>query len=153
MFHRIEFIGNLGVDPELRYTNSGDAVTNMTVASTRRYTNKNGQVIKETIWFKVSAFRGLAENCVKYLHKGSKVFVEGRLTHTERGDPKLWQAQDGSTRASFEVVASDVRFLDPSGYSEGDNGGNGYYKDEPDLGAWGAKVKDTDDDDDEEYPF
>src|SRR4030043_2343388 len=80
MYHTIILIGNLGRDPEMRYTPSGQAVTNFSVATNRQYTGSDGTQVKETIWFRESAGGRTAETCNQYLKKGSKVLVEGRLT-------------------------------------------------------------------------
>jgi len=107
---RLEVIGNLGREPEMRYLPSGTAVTSFSVASTRTYT-KSDEKVKETTWVNVSVFGNLAENCNKYLHKGSKVFVEGRLTPNERGNPRIWETSDGKPACNFEMVAMNVEFL------------------------------------------
>ena len=112
MFQTIIIAGNVGRDPEMRYTPSGQAVTSFSVATNRQYTNNNGETIKETIWFRISAWGKTGEICNQYLKKGSKVLVEGRLTaDPATGGPRVWTGQDGSTRASFEVYAQTVRFL------------------------------------------
>jgi single-strand DNA-binding protein len=112
MFQTIIIAGNVGRDPEMRYTPSGQAVTSFSVATNRQYTNNNGETVKETIWFRISAWGKTGEICNQYLKKGSKVLVEGRLTaDPATGGPRVWTAQDGSTRASFEVYAQTVRFL------------------------------------------
>ncbi len=111
MYHTIIIVGNLGKDPEMRYTPSGQAVTSFSVATSRSYTNSSGQPVKETVWFRVSAWGKQAETCNQYLRKGNKVLVEGRLTADGNGGPRIWTAQDGTPRASFEVSASTVRFL------------------------------------------
>ena len=111
MYHTIIIVGNLGKDPEMRYTPSGQAVTSFSVATSRSYTNSGGQSVKETVWFRVSAWGKQAETCNQYLRKGNKVLVEGRLTADANGGPRIWTGQDGSPRASFEVSASTVRFL------------------------------------------
>jgi len=112
MFQTIILAGNLGRDPEMRYTPTGQAVTSFSVATNRRYTNNNGESVKETIWFRISAWGKMAETCNQYLKKGSKVLVEGRLTaDPATGGPRIWTGQDGSPRASFEVSAQTVRFL------------------------------------------
>ena len=79
MYHTLILVGYLGRDPEMRYTPSGQAVTNFNVATSRQYTDFNGQPVKETIWFRVSVWGKQAETCNQYLKKGSKVLVEGRL--------------------------------------------------------------------------
>jgi single-strand DNA-binding protein len=112
MYHTLIIVGNVGKDPEMRYTPSGQAVTSFSVASNRQYTASNGEQVKETIWFRVSAWGKQAEVCNQYLRKGSKVLIEGRLTPDKgTGGPRLWTKQDGTSAASFEVTASTVRFL------------------------------------------
>ncbi|HEY5902482.1 MAG TPA: single-stranded DNA-binding protein [Anaerolineales bacterium] len=114
MYHTIIIVGNVGKDPEMRYTPSGQAVTSFSVASNRQYTASNGEQVKETIWFRVSAWGKQAEVCNQYLRKGSKVLVEGRLTPDKNtGGPRVWTKQDGTAGASFEITASTVRFLSP----------------------------------------
>ena len=120
MFHTIVIVGNVGRDPEMRYTPSGQAVTSFSVASNRRYTASSGEQVNETIWFRVSAWGKQAEICNQYLKKGSKVLVEGRLTPDKNtGGPRIWQKQDGTSGASFEVTAATIRFLSSRG--EGDS--------------------------------
>ncbi len=120
MYHTIIVVGNLGKDPEMRYTPSGQAVTSFSVATNRAYTNSSGQKVDETIWFRVSAWGKSAETCNQYLRKGSKVLVEGRLTADSNGGPRIWTRQDGTPGASFEISANTVRFL--STRSEGNSG-------------------------------
>ncbi|MGH2592000.1 MAG: single-stranded DNA-binding protein [Anaerolineae bacterium] len=118
MYHQIVIVGNLGRDPEMRYTPSGTPVTSFNVATNRKYTGSDGQQVKETTWFRVSVFGKQAEACATYLKKGSAALVEGRLNpDPQSGGPKTFQRQDGSTGASFEVHANTVRFL--SGRGEG----------------------------------
>lgn len=120
MYSTVIIVGNVGRDPEMRYTPSGQAVTSFSVATNRQYTNNNGESIKETTWFRVSAWGKQAETCNQYLRKGSKVLVEGRLTSDPAtGGPRIWKAQDGSSRASFEVNAGTVRFLSSRNESDG----------------------------------
>lgn len=139
MFHTIIVVGNVGRDPEMRYTPSGQAVTSFSVATSRNYTNSAGQQVKETIWFRVSAWGKQAETCNTYLHKGSKVLVEGRLTaDPASGGPRVFTRQDGTTGSSFEISASMVRFLSTKGEGEGPGSG----EDVPDVAA-----------SDEEIPF
>ena len=126
MYHKITIVGNLGRDPEMRYTPSGQAVTNFNVATTRKWTGNDGQIQEETVWFRVSTWGKLAETCNQYLQKGRQVFIEGRMTvDRESGGPRVWTDQNGNHRASYEVTAMDVKFLgnrgDSGGYSD-DNG-------------------------------
>lgn len=112
MYHTIILVGNLGRDPEMRYTPSGQAVTNFSVATNRKYTASNGEAVKETTWFRVTTWGKNAENCNQYLRKGSRVLVEGRLnSDSATGGPRIWNRQDGTPAASFEVTANVVRFL------------------------------------------
>jgi single-strand DNA-binding protein len=121
-FHTVILIGNLGRDPEMRYTPSGQPVTSFSVASNRSYTGSDGQKVDETIWFRITAWGKQAETCNQYLRKGSKVLVEGRLVPDKNGGPRVWTKQDGTAAASFEVNASTVRFLSTRG--EGGSGEN-----------------------------
>lgn len=133
MYHTIIIAGNVGKDPEMRYTPSGQPVTSFSVATSRQYTGNNGQTVKETIWFRVTTWGKQAEVCNQYVKKGSKVLVEGRLTpDANSGGPRIWNAQDGTPRASFEVTANTVRFLssrgeggESAGYS-GESGGGSF---------------------------
>lgn len=112
MYHTIIIVGNLGRDPEMRYTPNGQAVTNFNVATNRQYTSSDGTQVKETIWFRVSTWGKTAETTNQYLKKGSKVLVEGRLIpDQESGGPRVWTRQDGTSAASFEINANIVRFL------------------------------------------
>ncbi len=124
MYHTLILVGNVGRDPEMRYTPSGQPVTSFSVATNRQYTANSGEAVKETIWFRVTTWGKTAEVCNQYVKKGSKVLVEGRLTpDANTGGPRVWTAQDGSPRASFEVTASTVRFLSSRGEGDGPGGG------------------------------
>ncbi len=115
-FHTIIFVGNLGRDPEMRYTPSGQPVTSFNVAVNDNYTSSSGEKVQRTLWMRVSAWGKLAETCNNFLKKGSKVLVEGRLiADPNTGSPRIWQRQDGSAGSSFEVTASTVRFLSSRG--------------------------------------
>jgi single-strand DNA-binding protein len=120
MFQQILIVGNLGRDPEMRYTPQGQPVTTFSVATNRQYTNAAGETVKETTWFKVEAWGKQGETCNQYLKKGSKVLVEGRLVaDRETGGPKVYDKTDGTKGASFVVNASTVRFLSASRPAEG----------------------------------
>lgn len=126
MYHTLILVGNVGRDPEMRYTPSGQPVTSFSVATNRQYQANNGEQVKETIWFRVTTWGKQAETCNQYIKKGSKVLVEGRLTaDPATGGPRVWAPSDGSgARASFEVTASNVRFLSSRG--DGDAGGGDF---------------------------
>lgn len=112
MWHQIIVVGNLGRDPEMRYTPSGQPVTSFSVATNRQYTNSGGELVKEVCWFHVTTWGKSAETCNQYLKKGSSVLVEGRLSPDKSsGNPRVWTKQDGTPGASYEVTASTVRFL------------------------------------------
>jgi len=112
-FNKIIIVGNLGRDPELRYTPQGTAVCNFSVATNERRRDKAGEQQDVTTWFRVNAWGRQAENVSKYLSKGRRVYVEGRL-HVEE-----WTDRDGKQRYTLEVNASDVQFLDSAADVEG----------------------------------
>ncbi len=118
-YHTIILVGNLGRDPEMRYTPSGQAVTNFSVAVNDSYTNNEGVRVDRTIWIRVSAWGKQAESSNNYLKKGSKVLVEGRLV-ADNGNPRTFTRNDGTVGASFEVSARTVRFL--SGRADEESG-------------------------------
>ena len=111
MYHKVILVGNLGRDPEMRYTPSGQAVCNMSVATNRTYNDNTGNQVKQTVWFRVSVWGKQAESCHQYLKKGRSVLVEGRLNADENGNPRMWTGQDGNSRASYELTAETVRFI------------------------------------------
>ena len=115
MFHQVEFIGYLGRDPEMRYTPTGKPVTTFSVASSRH----NGEKT-ETIWFRVTAWDKLGELVNLHLKKGSKVFVQGRLNPGDNGSPVVFKRGDDTFGASYDVVTTLVRFLDPKSATEQD---------------------------------
>ena len=107
--NKLLIIGNLGSDPELRYTPNGKPVTSFTVATNHKYTTSDGEKKEEVEWFTVTAWNQLAESCNLYLAKGKRVYIEGRLKSS------TWTGQDGQTRFRNEINASTVLFLDPTG--------------------------------------
>ncbi len=114
MYQSITVIGRLGRDPEMRYMPNGDPVTSFSIATDRAYTDKGGQRVKETTWFRVSVFGKQAEVANQYLNKGKMVLVEGRLrVDPKTGGPATFSRQDGTVGASFEIVANQLRFLSP----------------------------------------
>ena len=118
MYQKLIIIGNLGRDPEMRYTPDGNPVTSFSVATSRRYHETN-----ETTWFLVSVWGKQAESCNQYLNKGSKVLVEGRLRPDNNGNPTVFQRKDGTWGASYEMHAESVRFLTPKGEETSSNYG------------------------------
>jgi len=112
MFHKVIVVGHVGRDPEMRYLPDGTPVTSFSVATNRRRRNPDGTTADETIWFRVSAFRKLAETCNSFLQKGRLVLVEGQLRpDPATGGPRTWTGNDGAVRASYDLTALDVRFL------------------------------------------
>ncbi len=104
--NKVMLIGNLGSDPEMRFTPSGNPVTTFRIAVNRVYNTPEGERKEETEWFSIVAWSRLAETCNQYLTKGQKVYAEGRL-HT-----RTWDGQDGQKHYRTEVIANQVIFLD-----------------------------------------
>jgi len=132
MYHKIILVGNLGRDPEMRYAPSGDPITNFSMATSEKWTGQDGQRQERTIWWRVSVWGKQGETVNQYLKKGSKVLVEGTMVADPKtGNPRLWQGQDGQTRASFEVRAQAVKFLSSRSESDGGMGAGGMMEPEP----------------------
>ncbi|MBN1310623.1 MAG: single-stranded DNA-binding protein [Anaerolineae bacterium] len=115
MFQQCIIIGNLGSDPEMRYTPDGTPVTSFRVAVNRKWTSADGNQTEKTWWFRVTCWRRLAETTNQYLKKGRQVMVVGEI------DASAWTDQEGQPRAALELTARDVRFL---GGSRDDAGGD-----------------------------
>ena len=123
-FNKIIIVGNLGRDPELRYTPQGTAVCNFSMATTEKRRDKSGEFQDVTTWFRVTLWDKKAEVAAKYLTKGSQVYIEGRLKLDE------WTDRDGKSRTTLDVNATDMQFI-------GSNAGrdSGYSSEEPDIEA------------------
>ncbi len=134
--NKVMLIGNLGKDPEMKYTANGKAVTTFSIACGRVYTGTDGERKEETDWFDVVAWEKLAELCSQFLQKGRKAYVEGRL------QTRSWEGQDGVKRYRTEVVAQTVLFLDSAG-----SGGGAARMDRYDDGAPAAVGAAVDPDD------
>lgn len=106
MYAKTVIVGNLGVEPTMRYTHDGTPVTSFSVAVNKSWTDSSGQKHDQTTWYRVTAWRRLAETCNEWLHKGSQVLVEGEMQES-----KPWQAKDGEWRSSLELRAWTVKFL------------------------------------------
>jgi single-strand DNA-binding protein len=104
--NKVMIIGNVGTDPEMRFTPNGNPVTSFRVATSRFFTGPDGERKQETEWFTVTAWNKLAESCNQYLAKGRRAYVEGRLRS------RVWEGQDGQKRTQVEIVAERVLFLD-----------------------------------------
>jgi len=131
MFQRVTLIGHVGQEPQMRYTPDGVPVTNLSVATKEAISKKlpdgrerpcpqgwkesyNGRNWEVTTWWRVTCWRGLAETVNQFASKGQQVYVEGRVSGEAKDgklEPRVWQANDGSHRASFELTAQTVRFL------------------------------------------
>ncbi len=104
--NKIMVIGNVGTDPEMRFTPNGNPVTSFRIATNRNYTTSDGERRQDTDWFDVVAWNRLAETCNQYLTKGQRAYVEGRLR------TRNWEGQDGQRHTRVEIVANSVLFLD-----------------------------------------
>ena len=122
--NKMMVIGNVGTDPELRYTPNGNPVTSFRLATSRAYTTSDGERHQDTEWFTIVAWNQLAEQCNQFLTKGRRAYVEGRL-HSN-----TWEGQDGKPRFSNEIVANRIIFLDRT-----PAGGTTESDAEPDLDA------------------
>ena len=133
--NKIIIIGNLGQDPEMRYTPSGQSLTSFSLASNRRYTTANGEQREETQWFNVTAWGRLAETCNQHLSKGQQAYVEGRIQGRE------YTGRDGQKRFSLDVTATDMQLLghrgggSNSGSDEQQSGGSDEGSEQPDGGS------------------
>ena len=128
--NKVMLIGNLGADPELRFTANGAAVANFRIACSRSYTDRDGQRQEVTEWVSIVAWQRLAELVGQYLSKGRPVYVEGRL------QTRQWQDREGNNRYTTEVVANDIQFLGGRGGGGDFDGGGGNWDDGPsDMGG------------------
>jgi single-strand DNA-binding protein len=119
--NKVILIGNVGQDPEVKYMPSGGAVTNISVATSETWKDKNtGQPQERTEWHRVVFFNRLGEIAGEYLRKGSKVYIEGSLR------TRKWQAQDGTDRYTTEIVANEMQMLDSRGDNSGSSMGGDY---------------------------
>lgn len=121
--NKVIIVGNLGKDPELRHTPQGNAVANFPIATSESWNDKDGSKQERTEWHRIVVWGKLAELCSKYLSKGRKAYVEGRL------QTRAWDDKDGQKRYTTEIVATTVQFLDSAGAdrSQQDSGGGSGY--------------------------
>ena len=118
MINKVILIGNLGADPEIRYSQDGTPVATFNVATTERWKGQDGQMKEQTEWHRIVAWRRLAEICGEYLSKGSRVYVEGNL------QTRKWKDQSGNDRYTTEIVAREMKMLSPRTTA---GGGGGEY--------------------------
>jgi single-strand DNA-binding protein len=131
--NKVILVGNLGADPETRYMPSGDAVTNIRLATTDRYKDKQSGEFKEaTEWHRIAFFGKLAEIAGQYLRKGSSVYIEGRIR------TRKWQDQSGQEKYSTEIVADQMQMLGGRGQGGGGGGDEGGYGGGAGAGAGGG---------------
>jgi single-strand DNA-binding protein len=144
--NKVMIIGRLGADPDVRYTQSNAAVANMSVATTDRYKDRNGELQEKTEWHRVVVWNRLAEICQQYLKKGSLVYFEGKLETRE------WEDKEGQKRYTTEVKAFNMQMLDSRGDQGGGNASqnSGGGKNAP---APSAELDDSFDDMDDDLPF
>ncbi|MFP4561513.1 MAG: single-stranded DNA-binding protein [Thiohalorhabdus sp.] len=154
--NKVILIGNLGRDPEIRYTTNGNAVANLSLATTRRYRGRDGQQQEETEWHRVVMFSRLAEIAGEYLRKGSQVYIEGRL------QTRKWQDNNGQDRYTTEVVANEMQMLGGGGSGGGGRGGGSWDQSAPSDfdqtapqggGSGGGGQPDFDQDFEDDIPF
>ena len=123
--NKVMIIGNLGADPEMRFTANGDAMATFNVACNRRYQTRDGEQREDTEWVRVVLWRRLAEIAGQYLSKGRQVYIEGRL------QTRQWQDREGNTRYTTEVVAREMQMLGGRSGGDFDGGSGGGYQDAP----------------------
>jgi len=123
MVNKVILIGNLGADPEMRYSQTGTAIASFRVATTETWRKQDGSKEDSTEWHRIVAFGKLGEICGEYLSKGSKVYIAGRL------QTRKWEDRDGNTRYTTEIVARDMKMLSPKGTA--DTGGTQYEEEPP----------------------
>ena len=149
--NKVILVGNLGRDPEIKYTASGAAVANITVATSESWNDKQtGEKVEKTEWHRVVAFQRLAEIMGEYLRKGSQVYIEGKL------QTRKWQDQSGQDRYTTEVVANDMQMLGSRGGDAGgpsQAGGGGGFRKNPAPQQAPAKSAADDDFADDDIPF
>ncbi len=121
MINKVILIGNLGADPEIRYTQSGTPVASFSVATTERWKGHDGQQQEQTEWHRIVAWQRLAEICGEYLSKGSRVFIEGKL------QTRKWQDKNGNDQYTTEIIAREMKMLSPRNAGSGGGGGGGSY--------------------------
>lgn len=144
--NKVILVGNLGKDPELRYTPSGTAVCTFSLATTDRFKNKQGEQQERTEWHNIVVWAGLAEICGKYLTKGKQIYIEGRIQNRSYDD------RDGNKRYITEIVANEMQMLGGRG------GGGGGFEDAPARSgssrpAPQPAAKDVPDEFDDDIPF
>ena len=149
--NKVILVGNLGKDPDMKYTASGAAIANITIATSESWNDKQtGEKVEKTEWHRVVAFQRLAEIMGEYLRKGSQVYIEGKL------QTRKWQDQNGQDRYTTEVVANDMQMLGSRGGEGGGGrpqGGGGGFRNKPQTQQAQAQPKPDNDFADDDIPF
>ena len=150
--NKVILVGNLGKDPEMKYSASGAAIANLTIATSDSWNDKQtGEKVEKTEWHRVVAFQRLAEIMGEYLKKGSQVYIEGRL------QTRKWQDQNGQDRYTTEVVANDMQMLGGRGGDAGgqaqQGGGGGFRNNPPQQQSSQAQPSSNNDFADDDIPF
>ena len=149
--NKVILVGNLGKDPEIKYTASGGAIANLTIATSDSWNDKQtGEKVEKTEWHRVVAFQRLAEIMGEYLKKGSQVYIEGKL------QTRKWQDQNGQDRYTTEIVANDMQMLGGRGGDAGgqpQGGGGGGFRKNTSAPAEPAKPAYENDFADDDIPF
>ncbi len=144
--NKVILIGHLGADPEIRYTADGTAVATFRLATTRRWTNKDGERVDQTEWHRIVAWRRLGEICAQYLSKGKQVYIEGRL------QTRSWEDRDGNKRWTTEIIADEMQMLGGGG-GAGGGGGSAPTSSGQGSGPPSAPPQAGPDDFDDDIPF
>ena len=150
--NKVILVGNMGQDPDVKYMPNGDAVVNITIATSESWKDKaTGENKEKTEWHRVVLFRRLGEIAGEYLRKGSKVYIEGRL------QTRKWQAQDGTDRYTTEIVANELQMLDSKGSQDSSQGSAAYSQkpatSKPKQASAPSQSAPVDDSFDDDIPF
>lgn len=146
MVNKVILIGNVGADPEVKYLEGGVAVANLRLATTERYRNKNGENVDQTEWHNIVLWRGLAEIVEKYVRKGMRLYIEGRIR------TRSWDDQNGNKRYTTEIWADNMQML--SFRQEGDSGNsNRTYSAPANTGPAAPAAPPVTADDNDDLPF
>jgi single-strand DNA-binding protein len=130
--NKVILVGNLGSDPEVRYTQSGTAVANFNIATNESYKNREGELVEKTEWHRIVAWSRLAEICAEYLKKGEKVYIEGSL------QTRQWEDKDGNTKYTTEIKATEMMMLGDGGGGGGGGGSDDFGGGRGNSGGFGS---------------
>lgn len=145
--NKVILVGNLGRDPEVRYTKAGQAVASFSLATSEKWTGKDGKKEEKTEWHRIVAWGKLGEICGEYLSKGKQVYIEGRLQTRE------WEDNDGNKKQTTEIVANNMTMLGQVGNGGASGGSSGGRSQGSPGGSQGSSSGGSDDFDDDDIPF